>query len=71
MPEWTRVEDKSTGHQYTVARVNEDAHNVLDKPGADAFGRPLPAKPNINKGSGAKSRTNTKSGSTPEKKEAQ
>lgn len=43
---WTRVKDKDTGHEYSVAFVNPEAHEVLDKPGADRFGNPLPAKPN-------------------------
>jgi hypothetical protein len=69
VPRFTRVKDKSTGHHYSVVHVDEDAHVVLKQPGEDKFGRPLPAKPNINKGSGDSSRA-AESGSTPEKKEA-
>jgi len=47
---WTRVKDKATGHEYSVQVVNEEAHTVIDKPAADDFDRPLPAKHNINKG---------------------
>lgn len=42
---WIRVEDKRTGHQYSVRNPNEQHHKVLDKPAATADGRPLPAKP--------------------------
>ncbi|MBO0826209.1 MAG: hypothetical protein J2P24_00365 [Streptosporangiales bacterium] len=45
MPEWTRVRDKDTGHEYSTRTVLPDAHQVLDKDAADAYGRPLPAKP--------------------------
>lgn len=69
MPRFHRVKDKTTGHEFSVVNVNEDAHILLDKPGEDSFGRALPAKPNIPKGGTA--RKSTTSGSTPENKEAQ
>jgi len=48
MAEWTRVKDKRTGHEYSVAHVNEDAHEVLgDKPATRRNGKPLPAKPRV------------------------
>lgn len=47
MPIWTRVRDKATGHEYSVQNVMPPAHEVLDKPAADAYGRPLPAKPRV------------------------
>lgn len=47
MPEWVRVKDKETGHEYSVpADQVVDGLDLLDKPGADRFGDPLPAKPN-------------------------
>lgn len=45
MPDWKRVRDKHSGHEYSTQHVLADAHEVLDKPAADAYGRPLPAKP--------------------------
>jgi hypothetical protein len=49
-PYWTRVRDKQTGDHYSVHVVNPKRHIPLKQPGADAFGRPLRAKPNINTG---------------------
>lgn len=47
MTGWTRVKDKDTGHEYTVAVVNDEAHEVLDnKAAVDRVGRPLPVKLN-------------------------
>jgi hypothetical protein len=45
-PTWIRVKDRTTKHEYSVvaSAVNEDAHTVLDKPGADVDGTPLPPK---------------------------
>lgn len=51
MPDWKRVKDTRTGHEFTVAVVNEEHHAVLDKPATNRTGQPLPAKPNIRKGS--------------------
>ena len=47
MPAWTRVRDKSTGHEFSVVNVNTKAHEVLDKPAVDRNGSPLPAKPRV------------------------
>lgn len=44
MTDWTRVKDKETGHEYSVAVVL-DSHEVLQKDAADRSGNPLPAKP--------------------------
>jgi len=43
---WTRVKDKDTGHEYSVAVVVDEAHEVLQKPATDRLGVPLPAKLN-------------------------
>lgn len=48
MPEWKRVRDKDTGHEYSTQHVLTGAHEVLDKPAADAYGRPYAAKPRVN-----------------------
>lgn len=54
--EWTRVKDKSTGHEYTVAVVDPEAHDVLDKKDAvDLQGNPLPAKPKLTRAQASKS----------------
>lgn len=45
--EWVRVKDKSTGHEYSVAVVDPDAHEVLKKDAADMYNEPLPAKPKL------------------------
>ena len=45
MPDYVRVRDKDTGHEYTIlaARFNDAAHTRIDKP---ALGRDgLPAAP--------------------------
>jgi len=47
---WTRVKDNDTKHEYSVQIVNEEAHTVIDKPAADDFDRPLPAKHYTTKG---------------------
>lgn len=50
MTKWVRVKDKMTGHEYTVARVNESLHEVLeDKPATSKNGRPLPPKYHVKK----------------------
>lgn len=43
---WVRVKDRATKHEYSVVEsaVNEDAHQVLDKPATTRDGRPLPPK---------------------------
>ena len=46
MTDWTRVKDKDTGHEYSVAVVNDEAHEVLQKPATDRLGSALPAKIN-------------------------
>lgn len=46
-PFWVRVKDKETGHHLSVHVVDPALHDVLKQPGADALGRPYPAKPNI------------------------
>ena len=53
MTEWVRVKDKSTKHEYTVAResVDSEAHDILkDKDAVDSSGVPLPGKPYVSKG---------------------
>lgn len=47
MTEWVRVKDKSTKHEYTVAResVDPEAHEVLKKDAVDSAGAALPGKP--------------------------
>lgn len=42
MPEFTRVRDKDTGHEYSVVNVDPDAHEVIDGDAANADGVPLP-----------------------------
>lgn len=46
MPEYLRVRDKATGHEYTIpeARLNEKGHTVLDKPALDNHGDPAAPK---------------------------
>lgn len=61
MPEWTRVRDKSTGHEFSVARVNPKAHDVLDKPAVDRNGSPLPAKPRVSNGAAKSAPADTSS----------
>lgn len=45
MPDFTRVKDKITGHEFSVRWPNPDQHDVLDKDAVDANGDPLPPKP--------------------------
>jgi hypothetical protein len=53
MTEWIRVKDKSTKHEYTVAVVDPDAHDILKKDATSPDGTPLPAKPHTTAGSRA------------------
>lgn len=52
MPEFLRVKDKTSGHEYTIpsAALDEDAQTVIDKPAVDATG-PLPTKHKTSVGS--------------------
>ena len=43
--DWTRVKDPETGHEYSTLVVVPGL-DVIDKPAADAYGRPLPPKHN-------------------------
>jgi hypothetical protein len=44
MPEFVRVRDKDTGHEYSVVHV-KDNHEVLEKKNPlNARGKPYPAK---------------------------
>lgn len=49
--ERVRVEDPSTGHQFTTTTVHAKRAGltVLDKATADEIGRPVPARPRTNK----------------------
>lgn len=49
---FVRVKDKVTGHEYSVrtSAVDNDRHDVIDKPAFDESFDPLPAKPNVPKG---------------------
>lgn len=46
MPEYIRVRDKATGHEYTVtaARFDDASHTRLDRPALDAHGEPAAPK---------------------------
>lgn len=59
MPEFVRVRDKATGHQYTLGASTVEAephlYEVLKKPAVDTQGVPLPAKPNLQRGAAAAS----------------
>lgn len=46
MPEFVRVRDKSTRHEYTIRRdqLNPKGHEELNKPAATRGGVPLPPK---------------------------
>ena len=48
MRDLVRVKDPDTGHEFTTtrARAEKAGLRVLDKPAADAFGKPLRAKHN-------------------------
>lgn len=43
MPEWQRVKDPTTGHEFTTANPAEGL-TVLKKDAVDRWGNPLPAK---------------------------
>lgn len=43
MPNWVRVKDPSTGHEFTTANPTEGL-TVLKKDATDRHGRPLPTK---------------------------
>jgi hypothetical protein len=45
MPEFQRVRDKRTGHEYSTKRVTDDHEVLKNKRAVDANGRALPAKP--------------------------
>lgn len=49
MPEYVRVKDKQTKHEYSVvaSAVNEDAHQVLKRPATNPDGTPLPPKHHV------------------------
>lgn len=66
-PEFVRVKDKNSRHEYTVAtHAIREHHEVIDKPAVDAVGQPLPAKPFVPKGAGSRSTARSASQSTPE-----
>lgn len=46
MPEFVRVRDKDTKHEYSVvdSAVDPAAHEVLKEPGAEPDGSPIPPK---------------------------
>ena len=46
MPEYVRVKDKSTGHEFSMpaGTFDEDAVTVLKKDAVDPGGAPLPTK---------------------------
>ncbi len=45
MPTWTRVRDKATGHEYDVANVRDDKHELIkdypENEGTTARPRPI------------------------------
>lgn len=47
MTDWTRVRDKDTKHEFSVAVVDPDSMEVLKKDAVDTYGNPLPAKPHL------------------------
>lgn len=47
MPEYIRVKDSVTKHEYTTAAPAAEGLEVLKKDAVDPFGRPLPAKPYV------------------------
>lgn len=71
MTEWVRVQDDSTGHQFTLSRKaveGVDGLKILDgRPAVDAVGRPLPAKHRTDKG-GKRSTKQPESPATSEEK---
>lgn len=70
--ERVRVEDPSTGHQFTTTSVHAKSAGlkVLDKGTADNIGRPVPARPRTNKaGRPAPRKSAEQKPATDEKKE--
>lgn len=57
MPEFVRVRDNDTKHEYTVvaSAVDPEAHTVLDEPALDETEAPLPPKHHESKQSSNKS----------------
>lgn len=47
MPEFVRVKDKTTGHEFTVRHPNLAKVDVIDSRALDANGQPLPATPHV------------------------
>lgn len=47
MPEFVRVKDKTTGHEFSVRVPNPAKVDVIDKPAVDLNSKPLPAKPKV------------------------
>ena len=48
MPEFVRVKDNKTRHEFTIDAINvADSLKVIDKLAVDRNGRPLPAKPSV------------------------
>lgn len=58
MPDFVRVKDTVTGHEYNVAEsaVDAERHNVLSKSAYDHNGDLVPDKPNFPKGSAKSTR---------------
>jgi hypothetical protein len=57
MPEFVRVQDKDTGHKFTLTREAADgpfadAVTVVDEDALDALGNPRPAEATVRPGSG-------------------
>ncbi len=47
MPEYNRVRDPGTQHEFTVGPVYDPELELLDEPAVDGTGRPLPPKPHL------------------------
>jgi hypothetical protein len=47
MPDFVRVRDKRTGHEYSVRRPHPQHHEVIDKPAQSRNGRALRDKPRV------------------------
>ena len=48
MPEFVRVKDKASRHEFTIDKINVvDGLEIIDKPAVDPRGNPLPAKPSV------------------------
>lgn len=49
MPEWVRVKDPVSRHEFTITRDHADSAGLkpIDKPAADTYGNPLPPKHHI------------------------